>query len=329
MNTKNLLKTGILACAMVFSISNNSNATTCHTVTVNDKVFQHDVTIIGVSSYYEYRMPKRKTYVKNNNTKCLEEMNNTNHSDEQYIKCTDGNNEYCSQSYNCIMQLYYNPTIMRRYGNIYKNYKNSINNNIIYKFNKLYEKSKTSCDAITSFENAVRKLFGNDYKVTTNLDDVLSQYPENFIQVTKQNGTTENFIKKNSEYFSSNQLYEILENNNMQLVATYKNYQWKGTAEDEKGEKKKFDARIAFYRVFKGDVLIITNGKNVICYDKLKREIRIYEKLNYFQRKQNININKNFIEKFNKLGLLLQKKYEAELKLVKEVFGQDFDLSYK
>ena len=304
MNINNLLKSGILACAMVFSISNNANAITHHNV--NSKVFQHDIRISNNNIKYAYYTPKKKIYVKNPETNRLEEMYRW-YSNEQYKTCADDHNEYNYPEYNCTVY------------HLNDNNNNQINDiDVKNKFNELYKKKITSgvfADTITSFENAVHRVFGSDYKVVTSISDILSQYPENLTHERKLDNTEKDFVKINKEndvIYISYQLYSTLENNNMELVTQY-DYQW--NASD-----------ILFY-IFHSHQLIITNGKNVICYDNMNDKIRVYTKLNYFKMKDpysELDLNK----KFDEFGLILREKYEAEKRAVREVFGQDFLLEY-
>ena len=305
MNIKNSLKTSVLVYAVVFGINNNVNATiTEHNV--NSKVFQHNVTITNHNIRYRYYMPERKIYIRNYNTEHLEEMH-MQYSDEQYQSCADDHDEFNYPEYNCAVYGY----------NINDN-QIDINIDTKNKFNELYKRKITSGvfgDTITSFENAVRKVFGSDYKVITNISDILLQYPENRIHATKQDNTQKNFINintRNHVIYNANQVYNTLANNNMQLVTKYIDYQW--------------NACDILFSIFHTHTLIITNGKNIICYSNFNHEIRVYQKLDYFKRKD--NYIKAVIEKFNKVGLVLREKYEAENRAVKEVFGHDFELIY-
>lgn len=77
---------------------------------------------------------------------------------------------------------------------------NEINNDIKYKFNRLYEQKVINVvvgDSITNFENAIRETFGNDYKLITDYKyDIEAQYPEKRIQMIIENGITKDFTKK-------------------------------------------------------------------------------------------------------------------------------------
>ena len=304
MNINNLLKTCTLACAMIFCLNNNADANMSHH-NVNSKIFQHEVSIRNNNTEYRYEVPVKKIYVKNPITHNLEEMHIW-YSNEQYKAYANDIDEYNYPEYNCIVT---------------SNNNNQIDDiDVENKFNELYNISKGNNDlyedTITTFENAVRRVFGNDYKVVTKISDILLQYPENRTHEKKLDNTEKDFVKINTEnniIYNSNQLYQTLEDNDMQLITKYKNYQW--------------NASNILLDIFHNNRLILTNGKNVICYDYFDNEIRVYTKLHYSKMKNPCS-DQHINEKFNEVGLVLQEKYRAEKRAVREVFGQDFILSY-
>lgn len=164
MGINDLFKTSILVCTIVFCINNNANAfnnnnniiSTYHNV--NSEVFQHDVYIYNNDEMneieYAYTTPKRKIYVMNSNTGFFEEVHNSYSTVEKYIAYTDSKDEYNCNKFNCRVQ--------------YISTSNIIDSNTTNKFNELYKLKITNGifgDVKTNFANAVRKVFGSDYKV--------------------------------------------------------------------------------------------------------------------------------------------------------------------
>lgn len=347
MNIKNLLKTSILAYAVVFSINNNANAYNENNIdyydyddeddigisfSVEKGIFQHKVSIQNKEMMYFYEVPHRKIYVEDNNTQCMIPFRKAD-TDTKYEK-----QKYQTYNeYECVIQ---NCGFVGYYDN-----ENQISIDTQNKFKELHNKLKgtngTYEDAKTSFDKAVREVFdnNNDYKVIKNTEEdfseILAKYPGNCINKAKiEDGTRKDLIKVfkarhfNQYYFK--ELDSLLKQNGFQLTTKFSGCSWckeEGIVVKNKNSEKKLlkmDDKFLKYTLGMKNI-IITNGCNVIVFDPICGIINIYRRNGCYTK---LKSGKSLVNKLNRVGLVLQEAYEKESKIVKEVFGQDFYLKY-
>ena len=351
MNINNLLKTSILACAMMVGINNNANAidnesnnefcydddSTYHTV--NSKVFQHDVIIHNNSDWhlveYVYCVPPKKQYVMNSHTGYFEEYDCLKHHwhlGEKYIAYADDPSEYDHKEYNCEVQHTYTSNKMDAY-----------NSNRL--FNELYKRKEinsNSKDVKTIFAEEVRKVFGSNYKVIEGEEDfskILAKYPGNRIQGELKDGTKKDLIKlfrkHGSEYYSD-EINELLIQNGFELTTKLTSRYGFNKNGYIVIQNNKCEEKILNMSYWDSDALnmrniIITNGIEVICVFAIGRVgsvIKVYKRKDGFATTTKLKSGKYLINKLDKVMLVLQEVYKKELAIVKEVFGQDFKLTY-
>jgi len=360
MNINNLLKTGILACTMIFSINNNVNATnidntkwTCHNV--NDKVFQHNVSINNGEDWnffaYNYYVPQKKHYMKNSDTGCFEEIQKdprpVDDNNEVYMAYADNEYEFNYRKYNCKTEKHYHP-FKPTYIELEDDIK--LADDVKNKFNKLYEmkiNSNIIGDAKTEFANEVHSVFGDDYKVIENTSEdfgrVLEKYPGNRIKARMKDGKEKDLIRIFPTYrfgYDFDKINYLLKNNGFELVTQFEKYGWdKGIVVKNKNNEEKrlnikyssddeyFTNKMSLYSLGM-EVIIITNGCYVIVFDHADKKINIYRNLHAKNESKLVDDEKLF-DNLNKVGLALQEASEKEIKAVKEVFGQNFHLHYK
>ena len=328
-----LFKTGILAYTIVSCINNNTNAFNSYNIrstyhNVNSAVFQHDVYIYNDDERHEieyaYMTPKRKIYVMDSNTGFFEEVHNRYSTGTKYIAYTDSKDEYNYKKYNCEVQ-YTNTS--NRTDSVY----------VSNKFNELYKLKITNGifgDVKTSFSNAVCKVFGSDYTVindnSVDFSKFFAQHQENIIQATMEDGTQKNLIKllNVSDYDYLDKIDKLLKQSSFQLTTQFKKYSWykeEGIiVKNDKGEEKQIN--MGYYGfleyLFLIRNIIIANGCNVMVFNPFREIINIYKKNKCHTK---LGSCKDLVDKFNKIGLAMQEAYEAELSIVQEVFGDNFE----
>jgi len=210
------------------------------------------------------------------------------------------------------------------------------------KFDELYNRKKIANemprDAKTKFAEAVCRVFGNDYKVIENheteFSKILAQHPGNRIQAKTKDGTQKDLIKIFYPFgncYTSKEVYELLKQNGFQLKEQIKKYSWYKNGgivvKNDQGEEKILRITPNMLKTYLDmDNIIITNGCNVIVFNPQDEVINIYERYGCHTE---LEFSKDLLDKFYKAVLVLQEAYIEELRIVKEVFGQNFELMYR